>query len=90
MKSQVNMTRNNNAPRHHIYIMESHITFLSQHVVTKLHAMKFIYLLYFFNKKLLMPFTLMYMFVNYICTRYVNAHIHKRLNPISRGSTSRS
>jgi hypothetical protein len=43
MKSQINM-KWNNAPRHHIFyyfqIMESHIAFLSQHVVTKLHAMK--------------------------------------------------
>jgi hypothetical protein len=30
---------------------------------------------------------MMYMFVNYICMKYVNAHIHQRLNLRLYGST---
>jgi hypothetical protein len=35
-------------------------------------------------------FSMMYMFVNCICTKYVNQHIHQGLNPKPRGSKSRS
>jgi hypothetical protein len=31
--------------------------------------------------KVLMPFVIMYMFVNYISTKYINAPIHQGLNP---------
>ncbi len=34
-------------------------------------------------------FMKMYMFVNYICTRYIKACIHQRLNPRPHGSTLR-
>ncbi len=32
-------------------------------------------------------FTVMYMFVNYICKRYINVSIHQRLNPRHHGTT---
>jgi hypothetical protein len=41
----------------------------------------------FVNKKVLSPFTMMYMLINYFCMRYFNAHIHQGLNPIPHGIT---
>jgi hypothetical protein len=80
-------------------IVESWITFLSQHVVTTLHATKefiFIFILFFdfVNKCFLTPFkhdvhacvfTTMYMFLNCICTRYIKTciHQHSRLHGIT-------
>jgi len=41
------------------------------------------------NKKVLMPFAMMYMFVNNICTRYVNAHIYQGFKPKLHDNTPR-
>ncbi len=53
----------------------------------------------FVNKKVLMPFTMiyiyvciftmMYLFVNCICMKYINSHIHQELNLRLRGSTQK-
>jgi hypothetical protein len=75
--------------------MELQIAFLSWHAMTKLHVVKknikFFFPLYFVYKKVLMPlpWCARYTFVNYICTRYVNAHIHQTLNPRPHESTLR-
>jgi hypothetical protein len=51
---------------------------------------------YFFNKNVLTPFkhdghvcasTMLYMFVNCICTKYIRARIHQKLNPKPHGNT---
>jgi len=67
--------------------MESWIAFFSWHAMTKLHAMKKNYL----KKKdlILTPFAMMYMFLNYICMKHINAHIHQGLNLRTHGSTPR-
>jgi hypothetical protein len=43
------------------------------------HEFLFIYFR-FCQKQILTPFTMMYMFVHYIYTRYIDAHIHEGLN----------
>jgi len=69
--------------------MESHIAFLSLHVVTNLDAMNFYFSKKIVNKKVLMPFAMMYMFVNNICMRYVNAHIYQGFKPKLHDNTPR-
>jgi len=56
--------------------MESRIAFLSQHVVTKLYAMK--------KKSFLKNICQQkgfHMIHHDVCTKHVNAHIHQALNP---------
>jgi hypothetical protein len=74
--------------------MESQITFLSWHVVTNLHAVNFSFISFLFvQQKVLTPFkhdvhvcvfTMMYMFVNCICTRDIKACIHQGLNTLQQ------
>jgi hypothetical protein len=81
----------NNASHHHtkknviLFSFGSWNHFLSLHVVRKLDAMKKKF--DFVNKKVLMPFIMIYMFVNCICTRYINAHIYQGFKPRLHDST---
>jgi hypothetical protein len=43
----------------------------------------------FVKKKVLTPFAMMYMFINTIFTKYINAHIHQELNPRPHGNMPR-
>jgi hypothetical protein len=47
-------------------------------------------LVFFVDKNVLMSFLMMYMFVNYICTKYIKACIHQGLKPKLHGITFRS
>jgi len=70
--------------------MELWIAFLSQHVVTKLHVMKKkfnVFFFQFYQQKAVHTICHDVHVCNYICMRYVNAHIHQRLNPRPDGST---
>jgi hypothetical protein len=58
------------------------------HAMTKLHVVNFFFL--FFFKKISMSFTMMYMFVDCIHTKYIDAHIHQVLNLRPHGGTLRS
>jgi len=91
MRSQVNMMWSN-MPRHHLLlffprIVELWITFLSRRAVTNLYAMKQIIFFFpdFVDKNVLTQFkhdvhvcvfTMIYMFVNCICTKYIKVCIH--------------
>jgi hypothetical protein len=60
--------------------MESHVVFLSQHIVTKLHAMNF-FIFRFCQINISTSLAMMYMFVHYIYTKYIGACIYQSLNP---------
>jgi len=59
----------------------------SWHAKTKLHAVNFFR---FKKKNFLTSFTMMYMFIHCIYTKYINAHIHQVLNLRPHGGTPRS
>jgi len=71
-------------------IMESCRDKNAIHAMTKLHVVKknlSLFFVDFVNKKMWILFAMMYMFVYYICTRYINAHTHQGLNQRPHGST---
>jgi hypothetical protein len=47
------------------------------------------FLFWFCQQNVVTHFAMIYMYVNNICTRYVNVHIHQGLNPRPHGSTPR-
>ncbi len=94
MRSQVNMTWND-MPHHHIPKKSNHgvmnyifVMACCDKITCREKNLSF-YFSDFVNKKGLIPFTLMFIFVNYVCTRYVNAHIHQGLNPRPHGNRPR-
>jgi hypothetical protein len=84
------------------WIVESHITFLSQHNMKKIEGLFRVFFFFFFdlvNKNVLTSFkhdvhvcifTIMYMFVDCICTKYIKACMHQGLNHKPHGNTQRS
>jgi len=89
----------NNAPHHHTKkIVFYFFTFLRDHGIMNCIFFMACHGIYIYNPPILSTKRFWclhhdvtcYTFVNYICTKYVNAHVHQGLNPRPHGSLPKS